>query len=413
MFPRCTPRLALSQLKSTATKRKRVHISVPALLDPYLPPYCGLLDFNGFDLDPDLDLVPDSNSSCLQHLIPGQPELPAIDLAGCAEPHSLATPWILRLTLELDVQRDRLGHVTNGQLTLELEFLPISFDAGASEFDLGILLGVQKIARPKVLVPLVGAGIDARRFENCFDRRISGIFFIDVDRAFNVCDPPLDGGDHQMLRGEFDQGMRRVELPFGLGSRCGGHLNWCGHRFLSNLVRFEAVTPLIGVHSSRLTVSKVVYFSKQIVSSTRIRKLLIMADSSLPISQVCSRFHRAIELIGSRWTGAILQTLLQGRTRYAAIKSAIPDITDRMLSERLRSLEGEALLVRIVIPETPVRVEYELTLKGHELQNALREIGSWAERWIPLASDVNDENADESNADKRHPARHARKTRSA
>ena len=107
-------------------------------------------------------------------------------------------------------------------------------------------------------------------------------------------------------------------------------------------------------------------------------------SNSPSTSQVCSRFHRAIELIGSRWTGAILQTLLQGRCRYAAIKGAIPDITDRMLSERLRSLEAEGLVERAVIPETPVRVEYELTTKGRELQNALREIGSWAERWIPL-----------------------------
>jgi DNA-binding HxlR family transcriptional regulator len=106
--------------------------------------------------------------------------------------------------------------------------------------------------------------------------------------------------------------------------------------------------------------------------------------SSHPPQQVCSRFHRAIELIGSRWTGAILQTLLQGKTRYAIVKAAIPDITDRMLSERLRSLEAEQLVSRYVVPESPVRVEYELTLKGRELQDALREIGSWAERWISL-----------------------------
>ena len=105
---------------------------------------------------------------------------------------------------------------------------------------------------------------------------------------------------------------------------------------------------------------------------------------SQPVSQVCSRFHRAIELIGSRWTGAILQTLLQGKTRYASIRAAVPDITDRMLSERLRSLESEGLVVRDVVPETPVRVEYQLTNKGRELQDALGEIASWAERWIPL-----------------------------
>jgi DNA-binding HxlR family transcriptional regulator len=101
---------------------------------------------------------------------------------------------------------------------------------------------------------------------------------------------------------------------------------------------------------------------------------------------VCSRFHRAVELIGGRWTGAIIQTLLQGKTRYALIKSAIPDITDRMLSERLRSLEAEDLVIRRVVPESPVRVEYELTRKGRSLENALHEISAWAERWIPLQS---------------------------
>ena len=111
-----------------------------------------------------------------------------------------------------------------------------------------------------------------------------------------------------------------------------------------------------------------------------------MRDSST-VSPVCTRFHKAIELIGSRWTGAILQTLLQGRTRYASIKAAVPEITDRMLSERLRSLEVEGLVVRAVVPETPVRVEYELTSKGRELQSALREIASWAERWIPAGEE--------------------------
>ena len=138
-----------------------------------------------------------------------------------------------------------------------------------------------------------------------------------------------------------------------------------------------------------------------------------MPHTSPHTNQVCSRFHRAIELIGSRWTGAILQILLQGKTRYGAIRAAIPDITDRMLSERLRSLEGEALVLRVVIPESPVRVEYELTHKGRELQNALREIASWAERWISLEDDKTTVTAAESNVAKRHPASRARKARRA
>ena len=98
----------------------------------------------------------------------------------------------------------------------------------------------------------------------------------------------------------------------------------------------------------------------------------------------CSRYHRAIELIGSRWSGAILRVLLSGPTRYADFRSQIPDINDRMLSERLKELEREGLVERRVIPETPVRVEYDLTEKGRALEKALRAVASWAEEWLPL-----------------------------
>jgi DNA-binding HxlR family transcriptional regulator len=113
---------------------------------------------------------------------------------------------------------------------------------------------------------------------------------------------------------------------------------------------------------------------------------------------VCSKFHRAVELIGGRWTGAIIQTLLQGKTRYGAIKTAIPDITDRMLSERLRSLEAEDLVTRWVIADSPVRVEYELTDKGRSLENALSEISAWANRWIPAAPGQDEDLAEGSNS---------------
>jgi DNA-binding HxlR family transcriptional regulator len=116
------------------------------------------------------------------------------------------------------------------------------------------------------------------------------------------------------------------------------------------------------------------------------------------VPPVCARFHRAVELIGGRWTGAIIQTLLQGKTRYALIKAAIPDITDRMLSERLRSLEAEDLVTRWVIADTPVRVEYELTEKGRSLENALQEISEWANRWIPLESSQQEDPAGRPNA---------------
>lgn len=108
-----------------------------------------------------------------------------------------------------------------------------------------------------------------------------------------------------------------------------------------------------------------------------------------PVPTVCAKFHKAVELIGGRWTGAVIQSLLSGPTRYAVIRAAIPDISDRMLSDRLRVLEAEGLVDRRVVPETPVRVEYQLTEKGRSLDVALGAIGSWAERWIdssPAAS---------------------------
>lgn len=98
--------------------------------------------------------------------------------------------------------------------------------------------------------------------------------------------------------------------------------------------------------------------------------------------QLCVRFHHAVELIGGRWTGAMIQLLLNGRLRFAELRAAIPDISDRMLSERLRELESEGIVARRVIPETPVRVEYELTEKGRALEQALAAVGRWAERWV-------------------------------
>ena len=103
--------------------------------------------------------------------------------------------------------------------------------------------------------------------------------------------------------------------------------------------------------------------------------------------QLCTRFHRASELIGRRWSGAILFLLLKQKCRFATLRDAIPDITDRMLSERLQELEEEGLVDRTVVPETPVRVEYSLTRKGRALTDAMNAIAEWAEKWIELPAD--------------------------
>ena len=107
-----------------------------------------------------------------------------------------------------------------------------------------------------------------------------------------------------------------------------------------------------------------------------------MKGTSAHTPELCSRFHRASELIGRRWTGAIIFVLLKARCRFATLREAIPDITDRMLSERLQELESEGIVERTVIPETPVRVEYALTKKGRALGDAIDAISAWADRWV-------------------------------
>ena len=97
--------------------------------------------------------------------------------------------------------------------------------------------------------------------------------------------------------------------------------------------------------------------------------------------ELCGAFHDAIELIGRRWTGAIIYLLLRSRCRFATLRDAIPDITDRMLSERLQELEHQGIVERTVLPDPPVRVEYSLTPKGKALASAMDAIGEWAHKW--------------------------------
>lgn len=96
-----------------------------------------------------------------------------------------------------------------------------------------------------------------------------------------------------------------------------------------------------------------------------------------------------MELIGRRWSGAIIFLLLKSTARFADLRAGIPGITDRMLSERLHELESEGICSRTVIPDTPVRVEYALTVKGQALAQVIDSIGAWAHDWT-VSADPND-----------------------
>lgn len=105
-------------------------------------------------------------------------------------------------------------------------------------------------------------------------------------------------------------------------------------------------------------------------------------------SAFCPDYHRAVELVGRRWTGCILRAMLNGETRFSAIAGTVPGMSDRMLAERLRELEEEGVVVRTVIPETPVRIDYTLTEKGRELDAVVAAISCWAERWVESPDQV-------------------------
>ena len=102
----------------------------------------------------------------------------------------------------------------------------------------------------------------------------------------------------------------------------------------------------------------------------------------------CPRFHEAVELIGRRWSGVILRALFAGAERFSDLAATVPGMSDRLLSERLKELEAEGIVQRVVIPTTPVRVEYHLTEKGRALRPAIEAVAAWAEEWLPLAEEA-------------------------
>lgn len=98
----------------------------------------------------------------------------------------------------------------------------------------------------------------------------------------------------------------------------------------------------------------------------------------------CPRFHHAVELIGRRWSGAILNAMLPGPQGFNELLSTVPGLSDRLLTERLRELEAEGLVRREVLPGPPVRVRYEMTEAGKDLEPVIRSLGKWADRWVTL-----------------------------
>jgi DNA-binding HxlR family transcriptional regulator len=110
-----------------------------------------------------------------------------------------------------------------------------------------------------------------------------------------------------------------------------------------------------------------------------------LPDTAAPLvssRDVCPYYHEAVELLGKRWTGAIVHVLMAGPMRFSGIAQAIPQISDRLLSMRLKELESFGIIARRVWDAAPVRVEYELTPKGKALGPTVTELRRWAREWL-------------------------------
>ena len=106
------------------------------------------------------------------------------------------------------------------------------------------------------------------------------------------------------------------------------------------------------------------------------------AEPELERAPCCGLYHRAVELIGKRWTGAIVLVLLDGPLHFSGIRQLVPELSDRLLSERLKELESEGVVERRVLDGSPVRVEYSLTEKGEALEPAVRALKEWGREWL-------------------------------
>lgn len=97
----------------------------------------------------------------------------------------------------------------------------------------------------------------------------------------------------------------------------------------------------------------------------------------------CRRLAAVMEIVGKRWSSGILLALGMGAERYTEIERRVQGLSGRMLTVRLRELEGAGLVERTVEPTTPVSVRYHLSQRGMELLRSLQPMAHYVRRWEP------------------------------
>jgi DNA-binding HxlR family transcriptional regulator len=99
------------------------------------------------------------------------------------------------------------------------------------------------------------------------------------------------------------------------------------------------------------------------------------------LAEFCPTYAEVMDLLSRRWMGLILRVLMSGPHRFNQIMAAVPGLSDPLLTQRLRELQARDLVTRSVLPASPVRVEYQLTEAGLDLERAVRALSDWAAKW--------------------------------
>lgn len=114
-----------------------------------------------------------------------------------------------------------------------------------------------------------------------------------------------------------------------------------------------------------------------------------MDQSSPPIPlELCQRAARIFELLGKRWSGLVVDLLLQRPARFSELARAVPGLSERVLGERLRELEEAGVVERTVDPGPPITVTYALTELGAALEPAMAELRTWASKLMDQGARV-------------------------
>ena len=99
-------------------------------------------------------------------------------------------------------------------------------------------------------------------------------------------------------------------------------------------------------------------------------------------NKLCSKVEECYHIMGKKWIGLIIHTLMEEPKRFSEIHTFIPDLSKRVLNERMKELEENGIVLRNVIADRPVRTEYSLTKKGTELGRSLKALEGWADKWL-------------------------------